>query len=276
MKKFLKVFIVVLLVLAVIAITCFFFFKNYKEKKLVSQPIIEILDSESKSDFDVQLKKTAIYLNADEPDSRLQAIISTSENLDEILYELSSYYVSSNTLVNDKEIVKSLNSVQYSRNVLMSMMNEYEIKITSAYFNRHLGVNDLLKQYCGYLVEYGRLINLVNSSLAVDRNSDLRFNAFNIYANVVISTFEKTKLDETTKLIYVEDLADINILNDNDIVAKSFNNYSIDVNLFNKFYNYSNATTFAKNLSENVQSVTTMSGTNEQIATYYFKLIYGI
>ena len=107
MKKFLKVFIVVLLVLAVIAITCFFFFKNYKEKKLVSQPIIEILDSESKADFDVQLKKTAIYLNADEPDSRLQAIISTSENLDEILYELSSYYVSSNTLVNDKEIVKS-------------------------------------------------------------------------------------------------------------------------------------------------------------------------
>ena len=48
------------------------------------------------------------------------------------------------------------------------------------------------------------------------------------------------------------------------------------INDFNKYYNISNKITFANDLTYNINNVSSETGTNEEIATYYFKLIYGI
>ena len=286
MKKFLKVFIIVLLVLGVIGVTCYFFFKKVEEKNNTTEPLATMLYSESKQNFNQSLIDMNSLVKEGSTDNRLDLIVRTNNNLDNVVKVLSSYYVAQNTQINDAQISKALNRVNSSRSLLNSMIKEYNLKVTStssAYFNRHTGANDFYKQACVYLINYATFANLLNSSLNVDRVSDLRFNMFEVYCNVVINAFSETNAATvgSNGLVVITNSNNINIMNahfviNNLHIVTNVHTFEHTIITFNEFYNMSNKVAFANDLSVNVNNVSTASGTNEEIATYYFKLIYGI
>lgn len=283
MKKFLKVFIIVLLVIGVIGVTCYFFFRKIKERNNTTEPLTTILYSENNKKFKTNLGNVAGYVKGSTTDSRIYLIVETNQKLDDLVEVLSSYYIAQNTQINNESIAKALSKVNSSKSLLSSMMNEYILKKDSTYFNRHTGANDLYKQGCNYLVNYATFANLLNASLNVDRNSDLRFNMFEVYCNVVISTFSAThsvKVGEDF-WVYVSNTNNINTMNAHFAVYQSHivtsvHSFDKTINDFNKYYKISNKITFANDLTYNVNNVSSKTGTNEEIATYYFKLIYGI
>jgi len=283
MKKFLKVFIVVLLVLAVIGVTCYFFFKRVEEKNNTTEPLATMIYSEEKIKFNQDLSAMSNLVNSDGTDQRIQLLIKTNSNLDDIFKVVSSYYINQNTQINNEQISKALKQVKSSRNLLVSMMKEYNIKKESDYFNRHLGANDFYQETCNYLVKYATLTNLINSTLNVDRMADVKFNMFEVYTNIVISTFKETNASVVgdSGWVMVNNANNINIINtyfrmQNSYILTDCNLFDKTISNFNKYYSISNRTKFAGDLSFNINNVSTASGTNEEIATYYFKLMYGI
>jgi len=283
MKKFLKVFIIVVLVIGVVAGTCVMFFKKEKEKNYTTISFAAMLDSEEKKLFDQDLADIRSYVNSDATDTRFNLIIKTSSKLDEVLSVLSSYYIENDTKINNKKISTTLNQVVSSRNHLSSMMNEYEIKKDTQYFDRHIGANDLYEESCNYLIKYAKLNYLINKSLeGVDKSVDIKFNMFEIYSNVTQQAFSNLKTLNNSRVV-VKDETNINLMNsllvlNNSFISTTASAFSIYVSHFNKYYSLTKKTNFANNLVTNINSVQaiTESSTNEQIATYYFKTIFGM
>ena len=283
MKKFLKVFIVVVMVLGVIGGTCFFFFRNHKEKMNTTEPLIDYFNSKGSVEFKEEMFSMSEIVNSDGKDNRLNLIIETNNKMDSIVNVLISYYINSNTQINNEEISKALNNVKSSRSLLLDMMNEYEIKSTSIYFNRHLGANDFYIQASNYLIQYANLVKLINNNVSVDKNVDAKFNLFEIYSNIVIETFSYINYQESlTSKVVVSNVSSISILNNrliivNSIVQTTGGLFSKYINDFNKYYNMCDKTQFVSKLAENIGSVNSAEqNSNEKIATYYFKVIMGL
>lgn len=280
MKKFLKVFIIVLLVVAAIAGTCYFFFKNLKEKNNTTSSISEYLYSDSKSEFNLELQSIGSLVNSDGTDSRIDLLIKTNANLDSIVEILASYYVPTDTKINNERIAKSFNEVVASRNLLSSMMSEYKIKKDSEYFNRHIGANDFYKQTCSYFVEYAKFANYLNSNLSLNKSSDIKFSMFEIYCNVVIDTFAKTTV--TSSKVVISNSVNINKINgifklQNSYIVTKVNPFDKLINTFNNAYYDCNKMEFASNIASNIATVNgSNQPTNEKVATYYFKQIFGV
>ena len=293
MKRFLRVFIIVLLVLGVIGGTSYFFFKKVEEKNNTTASIAGLLQSEDKVKFNQNLKVIAEYVNSDGTDDRMNLIILTSEKLDNIVYILSTYHIDSKTKINNEQIANKLDQVESSRNLLTKMINEYNIKKDSPKFDRHLGANDLYLQACTYLVNYANFANLLNQNLDVDKMSDIKFNMFEIYTNVVVETFSKVNDDDAENTnVVISNSLNIDAINEvlkirNSYIVKIENENTSDEkitilvtsynNAFNTYYNKCNKTSFAKNLAENLElSTNLIQPNNERTAAYYFNLIYGI
>ena len=128
MKKFLKVFIIVLLVLGVIGGTCYFFFINMRKKNVTISPIAEYLESESKLNFNSDLNVVSGIMSSNHGDDRFELIVTTNNRLDSIMAVVASYYIESNTQVMGKFIYKMFNSTKGSKIQLQSMMDEYVLK----------------------------------------------------------------------------------------------------------------------------------------------------
>ena len=280
MKKFLKTFIIILLVLCVIGGTVYFFFKNMKEKDNTTESIVGMLKSESKIAFNESLNKMSTFVNSDGTDNRLDILIETSNKLDDIVYTLTTYLVEDDT-INNEEIAKSLKSVNASKTTLNAMMKEYNIKKDSSFFNRHLGANDFYEEMSSYLTKYSTFANLLNNYINVDKTADIKFDLFNVYTNVVSNTFKTLATKDNLVVVQNDDnIEEVNtrIVIDNSYVVTSGNQFSINNNNFIKYYNKCEKQEFAKNLTTNINSVTEISenSTNEQIATYYYKLVFGM
>ena len=281
MKKFLKVSIIVVLVVAVILGTCYFFFSRYKRKSNTTPSIVDMLQSEAVVKFKDDLAQVnSVITNSEAADTRIALVIEANNKLDQIIYTLSSYYISSNTQITNADIAHSLNAIVSSRNLLNRMMQEYMLKKESASFNKHVGANDLYVQACSYLVQSARFANLINQSLVINKEADVRFAMFEIYCNVVINTYSSSNLVTLNRRIMVNDysnMAKMNSLLNIENLNLINNQYSIDNNNFIKYYNICAKDVFAKTLATNIQNVSDAEqDTNEKIATYYFKQIYGI
>ena len=281
MKKFLKVFIIVILVLAVIGGTSYFFFMKLEKDNKKTGSIVAMLESESKMKYDDNLLNLHQLVNSDGTDNRIELLIETNQNLDRILFELSTYYVETETSINNKEINNKLRSVKSTGSLLNRMMTEYSIKKDSLYFNRHIGANDFYNKSCDYLVEYAELIKLISSNIKnVNKTSDLKFNMFDIYSNIVINTFNKTKEDNNkVEVEFVENIDKFHEIFEieNSFIKTNVNQFSSKINEFNEYYSKSNKKLFALDFAINIRSVNSSAqNTNEENATYILKLIFGI
>ncbi len=273
MKKFLKVFITVLLVLGVIGGTVFFFFRKHKEKNNTTDPILALADSEVATKLQTDLTSIS--------DDRMTMIAATNVNLNNVIYNLSSYYIENNTQIKDEKIATQVRAVNSSRSLLTAMINEYNIKKESTYFNKTLGANDLFNQSCLYLVQYATLANMINAHISnVDKTADAKFSVLEIYCNVVINDFSSTKVDSgVVKLNSSLNIAKANsiiIFDANSSYVIINNNFTLDSSEFIKCYNSCDKLLFAKNFAGNIESVNSAEqALMERLATYYFKLIIG-
>ncbi len=283
MKKFFKVFVIVVLVIGVIVGTCFFFFRKHEVKKNTTESLVNYFNSESSIKFRENINKMSQIVNSDGTDNRLSLIIETNNKLDTINNDLISYYIEADTKIYDEEISRAVSIVKSSKSTLSSMMKEYEIKSTSKYFDRHLGANDFYMKASSYLTQYAKLVKLINNDVSADKNADVKFNLYEVYSNVVIETFSYINSeDSTTKKVVVGNISNIVILNSrlvivNSIVQTSSELYSKNNNEFNKYYEKCNKAEFASKLAENIGVVKNAEqDSNEKIATYYFKVIMGL
>ena len=278
MKKFLKVFIVVILVLGVIAGTAFFFFRNLKEKNNNTGSLVAMLESDEKKKFDSDLQATSAIMKSSKSDLRLELIIETNTNLNQILNTLLMYYIETETNINNKTISNKLKELKSSRNNLSTMMAEYNVKKESGEFDRNTGANDLYEQSCVYLIKYAVFVNEINNNVSIhNKNADLKFSMFEIYSNIVITTFQETKV--SSDLIVVKSADNINKINENFKIQNSFvymvNPFSINCNLFIQNYNACDKLKFAKEFNNNIQNAS-KTGPKEVVAAFYLKQIYGI
>lgn len=280
MKKFLKVFVVTLLVICAVGGTVYFFFRNIKRRISNTGSIVGMLLSEKKVDFNNDLNTMNSIVNSDGTDSRLSLLITTNTKLDDATFTLCSYIVDENTNVNNKAVAKALRNTNSSRMKLNDMMKEYNIKKDSEYFNRHLGANDFYEEMSNYLVNYATFVNLLNDYVfGVDKNVDIKFSVIDLYTNVVVDAF--SSLEKLSGLTKIQDVSNIDFINCKIKLTNTHieneNKFSINNNKFIEFYNKCNKQEFANNLKANVSSVSsiTESSTNVQIATYYFKLVFG-
>jgi len=279
MRKFLKVFIIVLLVIASIVGTCYFFFSNLKKKNNTTASFAEILFSESNQEFDADLYKMSFYVNGDGTDDRVDLIVETNDQLQEVWIVLSTYFVENDTKINHEKISKALNQYASAKNLLNNMMQEYTIKKDSIYFDRHLGANDFYNQSCNYLVKFAKLLNLINANLKINKNADFKFSMFDVYTNLVINTFSSIKQEIYLVVEDEQTISNINniMLIDNGIITTDVEPFAKEINQFNELYHSCNKGEFSKNLGSNLQTVTNENQTtNEKLATYYFKRILGI
>lgn len=283
MKKFIKIMIIVVLVLAVIGGTCYFFFQKHDEKDNTTESFATFLNSESNEKFKNNLSNISDLVNSDSTDARFEIIMETNKKLETILSVLTSYHVENETQINDEKVAQRLQVVKGKKSTILSMMAEYEKKATSSWFKRHLGANDLYIKSCEYLVETAKLSNLINNNLNVNKNVDVKFNVFEIYCNVVINTFSDVNTEnKSTSNVVILDPSNINLLNDSLTISNSFvqtgvYSFAIQFNKFNEAYASCDKNAFALNMKENIESVTTVEQeTKEKIATYYFKLILGL
>ena len=176
--------------------------------------------------------------------------------------------------------MQALQQVKSSRSSLIAMLDEFEIKKSSNYFNRHTGANDLYIQSCRYLTNYARFLNYLNNDLNLNKVSDIKFSAFDVYTNVVLISFEKTKI--SNNLVYIENDKNINKANslieiNDSFVETKIDQFAQEINLFNGVYYNCNKMEFAKDLADNLATVNSaQQSTFEKVAAYYFKQIFGV
>lgn len=291
MKKFFKILIIILIVLATACLTIFLFFKNYKKPEDVSASLLGYLDSQSKVNFDEDLKSINETLKQ-VGDLRLEVILKTSTNLDDCLETLTTYYVSNKAEFDDEKIIKQIKSVQSLKHLCGLMMDEYEIKTTSQYFNKKIGANDLYQTMSNYIVSYSNLVRLINDEIDnLNKNSDVKFTMIEIYTDIAISTF--SALDKQYgSLSIIKDSSNINEINKifkmehSQILLPSNKTFIKQTNNFIESYKECDKESFAKSFAANLSVVTIQQDdltanqiatyNSEQIATFWLEFIYGV
>ena len=301
MKKFLKVFVIVLLVLAVIGGTVYFFFWKNKKEKAQTVALIDYLSSESKRNLYQKLTyidSNIISKDDGKTDNRLDVLIETNVKLDEIMYVLISYHAESEMVIGNKDLKNQLDEINAKRSEVLWMIEEYyvksgyfinengEVEFKETNFDEHEGLNDLYCNMCSYLVEYAHAVNSINNSLEVNRASDLKFNMFEIYSNIVINTFalfdegdwigikDQSNINKINSMLKIRDLNIVKLTNEGNSDEKVELLFTINNNEFNSFYNKCNKKLFAENFNAYMSS--SSETTNEEIASKYLKLAYGI
>ena len=252
-----------------------------KEKNNTTQSLVAMLNSTSKIEFNEDLATMNSIVNSDGTDARLNVLIATNSRLDEIVYTLTSYFVQSNTQINNEEIAKALRTVLSSRSTLEAMIDEYFIKKESAYFDRHLGANDFYKEMSYYLKNYARFASLLNNYVSLqNKNNDVKFSMIEVYTDVVRNTFSLLNEDARIEISNKTNINEVNlrIAIHNFHITTSLHSLSINGNYFIKYYNLCNKQEFAKNIATYISSVSTVTedSTYEEVATYYYKLYFGI
>ena len=285
MKKVIKISVIVLLVVAAIATTCFLFFRNVEEEQSKEISLLSFSASEAKAKLHEDLAETMEIINSDGTDPRFASLKTTLANLDSSYRVLTTYYIDSNFIVDNDNIAKSINSLNGIVRTSLSIMEEYKIKAEhtapdgNKYFDRHLGANSLFTTLASFSVEYANLIKLVNGGIqGINKDADVKFAVINIYADVTIDTYSNVDTSESKWSVKSED--NISWLNTKFKLSHLYletEAYTAAQSRFVKLYSECDSTLFASKLKENIDAVTEIKEdmSKEHRATFYFKEVMG-
>jgi len=280
MKKILKISIIILLVIGVIAGTCYLFFINMKKEE---DPIILVnyTNSTAKKTFDADLTNLNAKLIVTKGDTRLDWLSKTNAKLDSMMKTLTVYVVEDGGKISDNSIIRAIEEVESSRSYAQIMIDEYEVKIDHQ--SGSLGFNDLYEQLCVYLADYAELTKALNSyvvGLGVNKNSDIKYNMINLYSNIAINTFTSVKVidgqasivQDTTNMDAINGLVSVN----NHYIGIPTIMFGSDANNFNKYYSKCDKVSFANNFAGNINTIFSINSdsTDEQRATFYLNKLY--
>lgn len=284
--RFLKFFIIFVLIIAAVGVGVYFFFKNYKKQVLDNVNLLDCIESENKQKIPTELTKVEnIVLAANATDTRFATIKTTISKLDDIAECLISYYVEDDFKISNEEVSNSAKVFNNSISVCNSMFVEYNKKADfvnskgESYFNKNHGANDLYAGLSSYIVNYSNFLNVINNNVSVvNKASDAKFAFIDLYTRVAMNEFATFKKGAEFRII--DDGKDIEIMNDILVLENNIleieNKYSHLVNQFVANYDNCNKTELANKLAENVVDSITDKSTAEQKTGYYLKEICGI
>lgn len=213
-------------------------------------------------------------------DSRFQLLNKTNKNLTDISKTLTTYLVEADTSITDEKISNAFKTVKSDISTLNNMVDEYKTKSTSAYYDKAVGLNDLFKKMSFYLVNYAKLLSLLNDYLDVDNQFDVKFAMIDLYCNVVSSTFSEIK--DSGNLKVVKNTNNIEMINNYFQIEHSKlivpNMYALSSNHFIKSYHSCNQKVLASSFAETINAVSYYEDSlnYESKAAYFFKQIYNI
>ena len=280
MKTWVKVLIVIILMACASGATCFVFYNNLNKNNKVDYTISNYLTSSEKVMFDEALIKAKQNCN----DSRLQLIYDTLYNLEEVLTDSNYYLTNYNSKIENKhEIKKGFENIMSKKTQIYSMLIEYNTKCeNSLTFPKDTGSNDLYVSFANLFKEYSDFIQLVNSKIceAIESDlSDIKFSIVDLYTFVVKDSFSVIVVDNNLKTI--ENSKNIDIMNslikysNGQLVTKT-SYFGQSSTFFINNYNLCDKQSFAKNLSDNINSISgsVANMTTIELASYYLKEIF--
>ena len=264
-------------------VTCVIFFRNLDKIKQKEVSVVSFTTSEVKQNFEVNLNEVVTSVKKDNPaDTRFDILLSTISNLDNAMNVVATYYVDNGGVVKDNIIATKAEEVNGNMSLAVSMCKEYEIKTTSTYYDKHLGVNDLFDTTSKYIVSYSEFIVLLNSNISsVNKDVNVKFALIDSYCRVCVDVYSN-KETSTINWLKLKDTTNIDFYNryfkftDSQLVIKDM--FSENNNNFISNYYNCDRTNFVKNLKTLCESINVYSDslTTEQKAAYYFKKVYGV
>jgi len=281
MKKFIKFIIIFLLVCVAVITTVAIFFKKVKENEESKVSVLAFATSEARQTFNEKLKYVSdAVVAADAADSRFDVLKRAVAKLDSSLDVLATYYIENSGNIKNGDIASAMDDVNSTRSLAISMANEFKIKSSSIYYNKHLGANDFLKTTSNYVVNYAKLLMLLNNNIdIIDKNADVKFSMIDVYCRICIEDFS-TLEEATNNWVKCGNTENFNFIEPKfkfvnaQLVTKEI--FSVDNTKFVNAYNNCNKDEFAKKLKANCNNLPSENLTNEQTATFYFKKVYGI
>lgn len=282
MKTWLKVLIVIVLMACASGATCFVFYNNLENDKKVDLTITNYLTSSERTIFNEALMTAKTNCN----DERMDLICVTLDNFEEILQEENYYLINYNSKIKKKhEIKKKFETLKGRKDQLYTMLIEYNIKCENASsFDKHIGANDLYVSFANFFKEYSDFIQLINTKVynaIISENADLKFSVIELYTLVVKDSFSVIIVDSDLKTI--QNTENIDIMNkliefESGQMPTKTAYFSSNSAFFINNYHLCNKNSFAKNLSDNLDSIGTNIAdmTTIELATYYFKEIFEI
>ncbi len=286
MKKFLKVLLIVIVLVASIGGTVYFFYSRLNPPINYFDNLYAFSHDES---FNGKLTdvQAAIEQNTLIDDNRFELIDATNANLDAALDSLNNYLIlSKEKKFNEKEIRPLYGILMDSKQNVLDAMDEYLNKTTAALPEMAFSTEaDSVYQYfANYFIDYANFLLAFSSSLDVfELNTavDLKFTMIDLYSRTCKSMFSSVISVGNLKRISSTNEDNMNYLNERFKINNSFidageNSFSHNINIFIEKYNLCNKDEFAKNLKSNAEKGSASSSVLEQVVGFYFKQIYGV
>ncbi len=283
MKTWVKVLIVIILMACASGATCLVFYNNLKKNNKIDYTITNYFASSERVMFNEELQEAKTNCN----DSRMKLVCDTLYNLEEILEDCNYYLINYYKKVEDKhEIIKEFENITNQKTQIYSMLVEYNTKsANSTSFDKSTGSNDLYVSFANFFIKYAGFIQLINSRICgvvESDSSDIKFSVVELYSQVVKDSFSEIKEVKNLKTIANSD--NIDLMNNLIVYSNGQIQLATDIayfgsssTLFIMNYNLCDKHSFAKNLSDNVDSISgdVSNMTTIERATHYFKEIFG-
>ncbi len=280
MKKFFKVLLILVVVVASVGGTCYAFYKNYTARKSSFNYVSAFLTSGARTEFDGNLTKTRNLAG-----SRFNLIINVSNDLEDIADTLNTYLTIANKFeVDENAIIAKLEKTSLARNRANEHMQEYFIHCEqSQYFNHSTGANVVYNSVCEYLVSFADFILNLNNAVGtyVDVSSDVKFALIDLYARVVLNDFNDIEVG-SDKVTNIKTTSNINLLVNNVefengyLVGDLNSTFGLNAVKFAKTYGSCDTNALATQLFDLVNRASASStNINEKVA-YLFKQIFSI
>ena len=283
MKKFFKYLVIILLVFASVGGTCYFFYKHLTRRKDSEAYISNYLFSSARIEYNAQVEDL-ISATGD----RFISLNTTKNNLDEILSTFNSYLINAkNYDVEENSIIERMDNFLNLQNKVSDMITSYMSRLSSSSFNPVTGANEILLEFSNMNVAYADALMYINGELdkmEIVKNADIKFSMIDLYLNVVITTFNNTKIN-SSGVREISNVDNINLINnyfrlENSILVVSSNTTNF-TSYNNKFiFHFANVdkANYAENLAFNLSRVNNYNDNLSEVekTSYYFKMIYGI
>lgn len=280
MKKFLKVFGIIILIAGAIGGTCLVFFMNIKNNTSSFNALVDYTYSANITMFNADLRKVD---NSLDTDTRFEIIIASNRNLNEMTKLLTAHIID-DTKIDNIKIANKLGTIKQKKLIIDEEIEEYLYKATSPYVDRHIEVNKLYNLMSKYLIDFADIVFSINQEiekLEIDRTVSSQFSIIDLYTRTINRAFNDIEVISANGWEIAKYTAELKILNDNIQIENTefkYDKFSVNNNKFVEFYENCDKDTFVNDLTTNINSVTIINdgSTNIQKATYYFKKLLSI
>ncbi|MBR6778604.1 MAG: hypothetical protein IKM43_00410 [Clostridia bacterium] len=274
-KRFLKISIITLLVIAVIAGTCYLFYSRFVKSKDSFATVTSFVNSKEQTDFNNKI----VNVNAKSGCNRFTDFLIIQQDFENITYVLNGYLTSADDYdIDETKIIDSLNSAIEVRNACSSMLKEYETKcdIAAPGFNPESGANDLYAGLASYYVTYAKFLQVVDAEInkVVDKTADVKFALIDVYLNMTIQTY--SQLITTNQVVSVFNASNIKLFSNYFELNNSYVGFDVNNYMFINNYNACNKAEFANKFAQSLANDIQLNGDKLNDAMYYFKAMEGL